>query len=70
MLLLNDLRYAEQSEAKKFYDMSGEKYINCVTGNTLFQSNTSMSSKWKFTFKNRLKKSGLDLFSCYQKCKL
>ena len=51
MLYLNDLRYAERSEAKKFYDMSGEKQINCVTGNTLFQSNTSMSSKWKFTFK-------------------
>ena len=30
----------------------------------------SMSSKWKFTFKNRLKKSALELFSCYQKCKL
>ena len=26
MLLLNDLRrYAEQSEARKFYDMGGEK---------------------------------------------
>ena len=25
MLKLNDLRYAERSEAKKFYDMGGEK---------------------------------------------
>ena len=25
------------SEARKFYDISAEKQINCVTGNTLFQ---------------------------------
>ena len=25
MVLLNDLRYGERSEAKKFYDMGGEK---------------------------------------------
>ena len=51
MLRLNDLRrYAERSKARKFYDMGGEKYINCVTDNTLSQS---MSSKCKFTFKNR-----------------
>ena len=44
MLWLNDLRrYAERSKARKFYDMSGEKQINCVTGNTLFQSNVSVN---------------------------
>ena len=44
MLWLNNLRrYAEWSEARKFYDMGGEKYINCVTGNTLFQSNVSVN---------------------------
>ena len=44
MLWLNDLRrYAERSEARKFYDMGGEKQINCVTGNTLFQSNVSVN---------------------------
>ena len=44
MLWLNDLRrYAEWSEARKFYDMGGKKYINCVTGNTLFQFNVSVN---------------------------
>ena len=44
MLWLNDLRrYAEQSKTGKFYDMGSEKYINCVTGNTLFQSKVSVN---------------------------
>ena len=36
-------RYAERTEARKFYDMDGEKWINCVNGNTLFQSNVSVN---------------------------
>ena len=44
MLWLNDLRrYGDWSEARKFYDMGGEKWINCVTGNTLFESNVSVN---------------------------
>ena len=44
MLWLNDLRrYAEQSMARKLYDMGGEKLTNFVTGNTLFQSNISVN---------------------------
>ena len=44
MLWLNDLRrYAKWSETRKFHDMSGEKFINCVIGNTLFQSNVSVN---------------------------
>ena len=35
--------YAEQSKARKFYVTGGEKQINCVTGNTLFQSNVSVN---------------------------
>ena len=30
-------------QAIKFYDKGGEKSINCVTGKTLFQSNTSVN---------------------------
>ena len=30
--------YTEQSEARTFFDESAEKKLNCVTGNTLFQS--------------------------------
>ena len=30
------IRNVEQSEVRKFYDMSAEKQINSVTGSTLF----------------------------------
>ena len=32
------------SKAGKFYDISTEKQINCVTGNTLFQSKVSVNA--------------------------
>ena len=35
--------YGEQSNARRFYDISAKKYINCVTGNTLFQSKVSVN---------------------------
>ena len=38
-----DCRYAEQSEARKVYDMGGEKQINCVAGSTLFQPYVSVN---------------------------
>ena len=37
------MRYAEQSQARKFYEMSGDKSLKYVTGSTLFQSNISVN---------------------------
>ena len=41
--LIEWLEVCRAKRGKKFYDMGGEKYINCVTDNTLFQSNTSVN---------------------------
>ena len=41
--LFDLMRYAEQSMARKFYEMSGDKLLNYVTGSTLFQSNVSVN---------------------------
>ena len=43
LCLFDLMRYAEQSEARSFYEMSGEKQFNFVTGSTLFQSNVSIN---------------------------
>ena len=64
-LWLFDLRrYAKKSETRKFYDMSAEKEINCVTGSTLFQSNVSVNAfKMEVYILKPEKKSALHLFS-------
>ena len=60
MLALNDFRmYAEQSEPTKFYDMVGEKLINCVTANTFeFSRNYTklamLSTLYCFVVKGKL----------------
>ena len=60
-----------EARLENFMTWVGEKYINCETGNTEFSlMSQSMSSKLKFTFKNKFKKSALELYSCYQKCRL
>ena len=42
--MFNSRRYAELSEARNFFDISAEILINCVTGNTLFQSKMSVNA--------------------------
>ena len=42
--LFNLSRYAKWREARQFYDTRAEKQINCVTGNTFFQSKMSLNA--------------------------
>ena len=66
--LFNLSRYSELGEARKFYDIRTEKQINCVTGNTLFQSRISVNVfKVKIYILKQVKKSSLHLFSYYKK---
>ena len=58
-------RYAKQSETRKFYDISAEKYTHFMTGGTLFQSNISVCVfKVEIYILKQIKKSALHLFSC------
>ena len=41
--LFDSRRYAKQIEAGKCYDINTEKYINCVTGDTMFQYKVSVN---------------------------
>ena len=54
MLKLNDLRYAERSEAKNFmtWVVKNRSIVWLIT-HCFSLIPQSMSSKWKFTFKNR-----------------
>ena len=54
MLKLNDLRYAEWSEAKNFMTwVAKNRSIVWMVTHCFSLICQSMSSKWKFTFKNR-----------------
>ena len=69
--LFNLSRYTKWREARKLYDIRAKEQINCVTGNTLFQSIMSVNVfELEIYIVKWVKKSSLHLFSYYKNQKM